>query len=245
MNKSIKNLISWVIGPEAIALASRWLRYKRRARRDARFARYGMDRRLEEVLPHKGGFYVELGANDGALASNSYYFELKKNWTGILIEPCPNLYLSCLKLRGIRNKVFCNACVPFDFSGEFVAMTYSDSMTISNSLDLDIGDRAEFIVKGDKFLAPGEHAFEFGAKAATLNQLLIDGSAPRLIDFLSLDVEGAELDVLRGVDFAHFNFRYIIVECRNLDRLSRFLHDHGYTLLDKLSHHDYLFKFRD
>ena len=87
MNKSIKNLISWVIGPEAIALASRWLRYKRRARRDARFARYGMDRRLEEVLPHKGGFYVELGANDGALASNSYYFELKKNWTGILIEP--------------------------------------------------------------------------------------------------------------------------------------------------------------
>lgn len=203
-----------------------------------------MDRRLEEVLPHKGGFYVELGANDGALASNSYYFELKKNWTGILIEPCPNLYLSCLKLRGMRNRVFCNACVPFDFKGEFVAMTYSDSMTISNSLDLDIGDKAEFIAYGNKFLASGEHAFEFGAKAATLNQLLIDGGAPQFIDFLSLDVEGAELDVLRGVDFTRFNFRYILVECRNLDRLSCFLGDHGYALVDKLSHHDYLFKLR-
>jgi FkbM family methyltransferase len=240
MRKIIKGILKKFLGKELAGNLIRWRMYKKHSRR-GRFARYGMDKKLESLLPHRNGFYVELGANDGALASNSYYFELKKDWTGVLIEPSPNLYLSCLKRRGEKNYVFCNACVPFDYVDEYVTMKYSDSMTISDSLTLDIGDKSTFIQSGDKYLQPGERTFEFGAKAAPLNTLLDTANAPSLIDFLSLDVEGAELAVLQGIDFKKFNFKYMLIECREIDRLTDFLSPFGYVLKEKVSHHDYLF----
>ena len=240
MKKLFKRIFLKHFGAEISGSLSRWKIYRRHYR-SGRFARFGMDKILESLLPHRNGFYVELGANDGALASNTYYFELKKGWKGVLIEPSPNLYLSCLKRRGEKNHVFCNACVPFDYEDEFVLMRYSDSMTISKNLNLDIGDEDDFIASGNKHLLPGESSFEFGAKAATLDDLLKKANAPRLIDFLSLDVEGAELAVLQGIDFSHFNFKYILVECRDIDRLLNFLLPLGYALKEKITHHDYLF----
>jgi len=228
------------LGEELTGILIRWRIYRRHYKSGC-FANFGMDKKLESLLPHRNGFYVELGANDGALASNSYFFELKKDWKGVLIEPAPNLYLSCLKIRGKNNSVFCNACVPFGYEGEFVRMKYSDSMTISDNLDLDIGNHDEFVASGHKYLKQGESSFVFGAKSATLNSLLLEASAPNLIDFLSLDVEGAELDVLKGLDFSNFRFKYMIIECRDIARLESFLGNHGYKLAEKVTHHDYLF----
>lgn len=236
----IKKLLIRLLGPDLSAVFFRWRIY-RRSYRSGEFARFKMDKKLESLLPHRNGFYVELGANDGALASNSYFFELKKGWKGVLIEPAPNLYLRCLKRRGKNNSVFCRACVPFDYQQEFVRMRYSDSMTISDNLDLDIGNYDEHINSGDKHLMPGESSFVFGAKSDTLNSILIEASAPGLIDFLSLDVEGAELDVLRGLDFKRFRFKYMMIECRDIERIVNFLSQHQYQLIEKVTHHDYLF----
>mgnify|MGYP003328994632 CR=1 FL=1 len=102
---------------------------------------------LEDILPHRDGFYVELGANDGSHASNSYYFEINKGWKGVLIEPAPNLYMACKKERGANNVVFCNACVPFDYKEEFVRMKYCDSMTISDNLNLETVSKLKKIKK--------------------------------------------------------------------------------------------------
>ncbi len=146
-----------------------------------------------------------------------------------------------IKRRGENNSVFCNACVPLGFDDEYVRMKYSDSMTISDNLNLDIGDKKEFIESGNKNLLPGERTFEFGAKAATLNSLLISANAPTLIDFLSLDVEGAELPVLQGIDFNNFKFKYMLIECRNIDTLRDFLNPLGYRLKEQVSYQDYLF----
>ena len=66
-------------------------------------------------------------------------------------------------------------------------------------------------------------------------------NAPPLIDFLSLDVEGSELAVLQGIDFSKFNFRYMLIECRDIQRLEIFLSPKGYILKDKVTHQDYLF----
>jgi len=199
---------------------------------------------LEDKLPHRDGFYVELGANDGVASSNSYYFEVNKGWKGVLIEPTPNLYLSCVKKRGANNVVFCNACVPFDYKEEFVRMKYCDSMTISDNLDLDIGDHDKFVESGKQFLNEGESTFIFGAKSATLNSLLKEAEAPALIDFLSLDVEGAELDVLKGVDFSKYNFRYMVIECRDIDKMNAYLTEFNYSLEKKITIRDYLFKYK-
>lgn len=240
MKQLLKRFLINIFGKEIAGNLLRWWLYRKKYQ-TGHFARFGMDKKLENLLPHRNGFYVELGANDGALASNSYYFELRKDWKGILIEPSPNLYLSCLKRRGEKNSVFCNACVPFDYLDPYVKMKYSDSMTISENLELDIGDKQQFIQSGDKYLQPGEKNFEFGAKAVTLNSLLFAANAPKLIDFISLDVEGAELPVLQGVDFSKFNFKFMLIECRDIDRLKKFLSPLGYRLKEKFSYHDYLF----
>jgi FkbM family methyltransferase len=161
-----------------------------------------------------------------------------------LIEPAPNLYLGCVKRRSSNNKVFCNACVSFDYKEEFVQMRYSDSMTISDNLNLDIGDRNKHIEIGDQFLNEGETTFSFEAKSATLNSLLVKANAPTLIDFLSLDVEGAELDVLKGIDFTKYNFKYMVIECRDINKMDTFLTKLNYTLEKKITYHDYLFKYK-
>lgn len=187
------------------------------------------------------GFYVELGANDGALASNTYYFELKRGWSGILIEPCPPLYMACRKRRGKRNAVYCNACVDFDYDRPYVDMVYAGPMTLSKSLDTDIEDKAAFLERGRGFLPDGEESFAFGAVASTLTAILDDAGAPASIDLLSLDVEGAELTVLRGIDFNRYRFGHILVECRDLPPLRDFLAGRGYELAEQLTHYDYLF----
>jgi hypothetical protein len=117
-------------------------------------------------------------------------------------------------------------------------------MTISSGLDLDIGNHDAFLDRGKKFLRDGEESFKFGAPSATLNELLLAANAPSEIDFLSLDVEGAELNVLQGIDFSIYRFRYIVVESRSIDRLLLYLEPKNYFLVRKISHHDYLLAFR-
>jgi hypothetical protein len=98
---------------------------------------------------------------------------------------------------------------------------------------------------GTQFLRNAESVFEFGAVARTLNSILIDAESPVVIDFLSLDVEGAELEVLQGVDHSQFRFKYILVECRDFERMSTYLDAQGYQFTEQFSSQDYLFSHRE
>ena len=201
-----------------------------------------LDRQIEKYLDYEGGYYVELGANDGKLASNTLYYERSRNWRGVLIEPAPNLFIKCRENRSAKNHIVCAACVSFDYKHEFVKIIYSDSMSVSLNVETDVGDPVAHTELGRQFLKPGETSFTFGALATPLNSILLEAKAPKLIDFLSLDVEGAELEVLKGIDHDAFRFRYMLVECRDLARLARYLRPLQYSLLEKFNEHDYLFK---
>ena len=96
-------------------------------------------------------------------------------------------------------------------------------MSAPIGLDSDIKDPHAPAKLGGQFLGDGEAVFEFGAVARTLNSLLLDADAPKLIDFLSLDVEGAELEVLKGVDHHAYRFKFLLVECRDFTRLNDYL----------------------
>ena len=201
-----------------------------------------LDEKIETFVNFDNGFFVELGANDGINQSNTYYFEKYRGWNGVLIEPIGQKYLECIKNRSNKNKIFCNACVSFDYDKKFVEMTYSDLMTISNIEESNIKSSSEHIQVGMKYLQEGEKSYNFGCIADTLNNILLKSNAPKKIDFLSLDVEGAELEVLKGVDFDEFSFKFMLIEVRDIKRLENFLNQHGYILEKKFSSHDYLFK---
>ena len=120
-------------------------------------------------------------------------------------------------------------------------IAYSNLMSTPVELQSDIENPWAHAQSGTPFLGKREAVFEFGAVARTLNSLLLEAGAPAHIDFLSLDVEGAELEVLRGLDHQAFRFKYMLIECRDLPRLSAYLEQNGYRFVEKLSEHDCLF----
>tara|TARA_B110001450_G_scaffold250809_1_gene270019 strand:+ start:768 stop:1490 length:723 start_codon:yes stop_codon:yes gene_type:complete len=208
--------------------------------RQSYFAQSGLDKKLKKYINYDNGYFVELGANDGFTASNTLYFELKKNWRGVLIEPSPNLYLSCSHYRNrVGNKIFCNACVPFDYNEKYVEIDYAYLMSVSNDLEKDTPEN--FIQNANLGLNKYIQNLRFGSIARTLSSILDESKAPQSIDLLSLDAEGAELAILKGIDFKKYSFKFMLIESRSPERLSEFLSQHGYSQIDQLSHHDYLF----
>jgi FkbM family methyltransferase len=202
----------------------------------------GLDKKLEEYINYDNGFFVELGANDGVSQSNTLYFEKFRNWRGVLIEPTPHNYLKCIQNRSKETKVLCSACVAFDYSEKFVEIVFSNLMSTPKGLESDIPNTAQHAREGLQFLDSGHVNFSFGAIARTLNSALIESGAPRLIDVLSLDVEGAEIEVLKGVDHNEFRFKFICIECRNEEKIIYYMNQIGYAFVTKISHHDLLFR---
>ena len=203
-----------------------------------------LDHKLLKYLNYHNGYYVELGANDGITASNTLFFERSRHWGGVLVEPIPHKYLECIKNRSTANEIHCNACTSFEFDEKFVEIIYSNTMSISLGLETDIPNAQEHISLGEQFLANGERSFSFGAKSKTLNQILIDSNSPKVIDFLSLDVEGSEIEVLKGLDFEKFQFKYMLIESRSISSIISYLTKFNYDYVENLTEHDYLFKYK-
>ena len=203
----------------------------------------GLDSRLEPYLDvTRPGYFVELGANDGHAQSNTWFLEKEFGWGGVLIEPSPIAFVDLIRNRSQANHFACAACVPFDHTEPFVRMRFAGLMTVTDGVtDLPEGGVVH-TERGRRFLPDGVRPFDFAAIARTLQSILDEAEAPPQIDLLSLDVEGFELSVLRGVDHEQTRFGHILVESRSPAALTDFLSSVGYQMLGALSHHDYLFR---
>ena len=204
-----------------------------------------LDKKIESYIDYNNGYFVELGANDGRTFSNTFYFEKFRGWKGVLIEPIPHKYLECRKNRSKKTKVFCNACVSFDYNDKFVEIIYSNLMSRSNRVEIDINDLDEHTRCGKKFLEEDEENFNFSAIAEPLNNILLKANAPKKIDLLSLDVEGAEIEVLKGINHKEYRFKYICIESRDIKKTINYLTKKNYSYVERLSPLDYLFKDKE
>ncbi|MFT5174521.1 MAG: FkbM family methyltransferase [Gammaproteobacteria bacterium] len=199
-----------------------------------------LDRRIEQHVDFNNGFFIEIGGWDGVTFSNSLYFERFRNWRGLLIEPAPNEFLKC-RVNRPDATVVCSACVPFGYANTFLPMSYCASMTVAHSAHNaknQLDDVRRHLDSGQQFLKADETSFEFGARAAPLSQILDECAIDCTIDLLVLDVEGQELSVLQGIDFARHAPRYICVEVWKLDTIASYLSSQGYRMVEQLTHMD-------
>jgi len=238
----VKHVLSGRLKAQSVSrikvLALRY-RFLRRVFQLRYFGLNALDKKIEEYASFDNGYFVELGANDGVNQSNTLYFEWFRGWKGLLIEPHPGNFSALIKNRSTSNHYVNGACVGPEFSGKSVQLVYSNLMTSTLGVKSDIADPIQHAAQGSEFHNGNNYLFE--ALAFTLNQLLIEASAPQLIDLLSLDVEGAELEILKGIDHSAFRFRYLCIESRNIVELRRYLEAQQYSFVSKLSSHDYLF----
>lgn len=178
----------------------------------------GLDKKLLAHLDlSTKGFYVELGAYDGVEQSNTYALQRRYGWSGVLIEPSPEKYVSCLRNRdfGNRPSIFCNACVSNDYLDEFVRIEAAGLMSTAIGLDLKDTESKKHADMGIEYLIDKGQRYVYGAKALTLTRILDEAECPRVFDLLSLDVEGNELSVLKGLDFDRYAPKRILVEVRS------------------------------
>ena len=160
------------------------------------------------------GFFVEVGANHPQDESKSWHLE-QCGWSGILVEPQPELAEKLRQARGA--KVFAVACSSPENAGALLPFYVAGALS---SLDRDA-------------MAPGSQAQAIiEVPARTLDEVLVEAGAPQPLDFLSIDVEGHEIEVLRGFNFARWRPRLILLEDHvgNL-RKHRFLTSAGYRLV--------------
>jgi len=208
-------------------------------------ALHDMDRKLDAILDKDEGYFVEAGANDGFTQSNTYWLERFRGWRGLLVEPMQELYDEARAERPGATLVRA-ALVPLDQDGETVTMHFGDLMSVVDGARGGPGGEAEWVAPG--LVLGWRDGYRADVPARSLSSLLDELGAPAEIDLLSLDVEGYEPQVLRGLDLNRHAPRWILVEVHDVQTgrppLEAVLGDH-YVLHGALSPVDLLYRRAD
>ena len=199
-----------------------------------------LDAKLDELFGgRRNGVFIELGAHDGLTQSNTAFLELSRGWTGLLIEPSRIRYEECVRNRP-RSTVFHGACVSNSYSGKTVEGDFDGRLMSSVG-----GERLQL-----------KEAGRDTVPAFTLEALLESQMIDK-IDLLSLDTEGYELEVLRGLNLNIYRPHYLLIEVytKDYESILSFLQSYDYELTANFtnynrttnplwdgSHNDYLFR---
>jgi FkbM family methyltransferase len=163
------------------------------------YSQNGEDVRLHRAfLGQSSGFYIDVGANDPVEYSiTKHFYEI--GWTGINVDPAPVPYSLIVKdrKRDINLNVGC--------SNQRGSMTLYAARKATGLSTFT----AEEVAIHEK------NGFEFDSvtvPVTTLANICEEHAKDRAIDFLSIDVEGHEREVLEGADFRRFRPRVVVIE---------------------------------
>lgn len=172
---------------------------------------------LSQLGWKRDGFFVEFGATDGKTLNNTWLLERHFGWSGILAEPARVWHE---KLLGAGR----TAAIAFDC----VWSRTGETLTFHETDWAELSTIAAFS-EHDNHSRKGARSYQ--VQTITLNDLLQRHHAPAVMDYLSIDTEGSELEILGALDFASYRFRCITCEHNHTPNRAA-IHDllaaHGY-----------------
>lgn len=196
-----------------------------------------LDEKLIKLIDLENGSFIEVGANDGIYQSNTKLLEERYGWTGILIEPSPSSFESLIVNRP-NSKCFQCALGSFEEEGTFTFGDFDGHVMAS--------------IQGNRLKRPAEQKVLMRSL-----QSILDEVGLKHVNLFSLDTEGYELNILKGIDFNKTQFDYLLIEIYKdqFEGIVAFLAEKGYDMIECFTnyntasnprwdgtHNDYLFK---
>lgn len=162
------------------------------------FSQDGQDMYLENNIfkGYKNGFYVDVGAHDGVTINNTLYFERNLNWTGINIEPIKTVFDKLTINRPTNININCAIC---NYDGEtyfFLNTEYTEMISgIKDSYD---NRHLQRLIYENNIMGSKTEIVTVNTKRL---QTILDQNNVNHINYLSIDVEGAEFEVIKSINF--------------------------------------------
>jgi len=154
---------------------------------------------LSELDFKRNGFFVEFGATNGVDLSNTYLLEKEFGWKGILAEPAKRWHS---ELKSNRNNSIETDCV----------WRESNSVLTFNEVDKAELSTIDEYSSSDLHRENRKDGRTYDVKTISLEDLLDKHHAPRKIDYLSIDTEGSEYEILSSFNFDRYQFKIITCE---------------------------------
>lgn len=183
----------------------------------------------ENIFKNKrNGVFIDIGAHKGNGSNNTYFFEYELEWTGMCIEGNPEMWEdldrnrpNCINVHGCAYK-----------KHEMVEFRVNTGPTETLS---GIEDRYDCRhinrIKREQGQVGGESKI-IQVQAYTVTELCQEHGITH-VDFISLDVEGSELDVLKGIDFDKIHVNVLTIENNYRDdgRVREYMTEQGFKLV--------------
>ena len=156
---------------------------------------------LSETKYKREGYFVEFGATNGIDFSNTYLLETEFSWKGILAEPANTWKL---KLYENRPNAFIETLCVWKDSNSLLTFNETDYPELS-TIDIFSGN-------DDWYVNSRQAGKKYEVQTISLNDLLRKYQAPKYIDYLSIDTEGSEYEILKAFNFSEYKIGIITVE---------------------------------
>lgn len=161
-------------------------------------SQYKQDEFLEKYVfkGYKNGFFIDVGAHDGISINNTLYFEKYNNWTGINIEPIKSVYDKLVINRPNNININCAICNKNGIEEFYCNTGYTEMISgLKNNFDPRHFQRLH--IENSKY---GSSTEIININTKTL-ETICDEYNIKHINYLSIDVEGAEFDVIKSINF--------------------------------------------
>ncbi|GEM_PF-466373 len=179
----------------------------------------------------RGGYFVEIGVLDGIHKSNCYLLEKMYEWQGVLIEANPIWYQDIEKNR---SSVLVKKGVYSKTSKMKMIMTDNEAAALTDSIQDDGISR---------------NGGEIEVFVDTLTNIMADANSPKEIDYLSMDIEGAEFEAIKSIDWDSYRIHFVTIEhnfTKQKDLILEFMEAKGYTaILPDFSRNEFWFVQKD